>query len=236
MDGDELAAAAPPDTGPDPSEQGWRQNKQGRWYVPRRGRPGTVIRRGNETPEEAHARDERDRDKETRKEPKPKKTSSVPKAPAPTKVTSVELEHMLSEALCAPAFGAGMRGEPWAANHFTKEGPTLARNLVAASEHNAWLRAKLEAWVMGEDILVKLLTLLPVASALIAYSVPPIIYYFDPPFFPAEARQLFAVPDRKEIIAERKRREQEENRAQAAQAAAAAEAAAATAGPVAAAA
>lgn len=215
------------DAGDSEVDAGWQLDKRGKWYAPARGRSGLLRRVGNETLEEAYARDLADRESrgaDRPPKPKPKTRSSVPKQPAPTTVTSIELEALLREVLSAPAMGAGMAGDQWAADHFTREAPVLARNLVAASEHNPWLRRKLEGLVLGEDLLVKLLTLLPVAGALIAYSIPPIIYYFDPPFIPREARQMMHVPDRREITAQRKR--EEELRAEAAHAAATAAAAA----------
>lgn len=229
------------DQAPEPAidnDAGWSKDKNGRWYAPARGRSGLLRRKGNETVDEAAALDELERASGGRKTPKgkPATKSKVPKAPAPTKITSIELEHGLAELFCSPSFAAGMRGEQWAANHFTKEGPVLARNLTAASEHNPWLRSKLESALTGEDIFVKLLTLIPVASALIAYAIPPVIYYLDPPFFPAAARDMFGVPDRKALDDERKREREEELRAQAAEAAAEAERAASAASTAAAAA
>jgi hypothetical protein len=176
----------------DPAEQGWRRDRQQRWFTPAKGRSGVVYRRDNETVEEALARDAKGpKDREPRS-----KKSRVPRAPAPTQVSLKELEFALSELFCSPAFVAAGRGEEWAANHFTKEGPVLARNLTKAAEHNPWLRAKLEAAVTGEALMVKVMTIIPVAAALIAYSLPPVIYYFDPGFIPPEAREMFHVPVR----------------------------------------
>lgn len=211
----ELDGTAPAETDPEAAggpdvDAGWQTDKRGKWYAPARGRSGLLRRVGNETLEEAYARDAGDRENRgADRPPKPKPTKSkVPKQPAPTTVTSIELEALLREVLSAPAMGAGMAGDQWAADHFTREAPVLARNLVAASEHNPWLRRKLEGLVLGEDLLVKLLTLLPVAGALVAYSIPPIIYYFDPPFIPREARQMMRVPDRRELATQRKREEE----------------------------
>lgn len=176
----------------DPAEQGWRKDKQGRWYAPAKGRSGVVYRKGNQTPEEAHAADS----KGPKDHPPRSRRSAVPKAPAPTQMALKDLEFALAEAFSTPAMVAGMRGDEWAADHFTREGPVLARNLTKAAEHNAWLRRKLEAAVTGEDLLVKVMVLLPVVSALIAYSVPPIIYYLNPGFIPPEAREMFHVPER----------------------------------------
>ena len=174
------------------TEDGWRQDKKGRWITPARGRSGVVYRQGNETIDEAHARDAKGP-----KDRKPQaKRSKVPKAPAPTQASLKELEFMLAETLQAPAMVAAMGGDVWAANHFTREGPVLARNLTQAAAHNPWLRAKLEAALTGEDLLIKLMTLLPVAAALVAYAIPPVIYYLNPGFLPPEARAMFNVPER----------------------------------------
>lgn len=184
--------------------QGWQVDSRGRVYTPKKAGRGVLYRQGNETPHEAQERAQKPpKDKPPKRRPAPK----TPKAPAPTKVSVQELEAMLRDTLSSPAMIAAAKGETWAANHFTAEGATLARNLAAAAEHNPWLREKLEATLAGDVLLVRVLTLVPVASALMAYSVPAVIYYLNPGFIPPAARTLFAVPDRHEIVAERKRQE-----------------------------
>lgn len=175
-----------------PTPVDWKQDRRGRWITPARGRSGVVYRQGNETVEEAHARDA----KGPKDQPPKSKRSKVPKGPAPTQRTLVELEAMLVETFQAPAFVAAARGDQWAVQHFYKEAPVLARNLTVAAEHNPWLRAKLEAVLTGGTILTTLLTLVPVAGALVAYSIPPVIYYLDPGFIPPGAREMFKVPER----------------------------------------
>lgn len=187
---------------PSPADQGWRLHKNGRWFSPARGKPGFVYRQGTETIEEAHARAAKS-SKDT--PPKGRAAPKVPKAPAPTQVTLKELEFMLIEALSAPSMVAAMQGDEWAANHFTSSAIPLARNLTKAAEHNPWLRSKLEAVMAGDVLLIRVMTLFPVAAALIAYAVPPVIYYLDPPFIPGEAREMFRVPKR-----ERGKSDQEE--------------------------
>lgn len=189
LDDEKLGAAAQ-------EAEGWRMDRQGRAYTPRKRTSGIVYRKGNETIEEALARDDKGpRDSKPKGAGKPK----TPKAPAPTQVTLKELEFALVEALSAPSMLAAMQGDMWAADHFTKEAPTLARNLTAAAEHNPWLRAKLEAFMSGDAFLMRIMTLFPVGAALISYALPPIIYYFDPGFIPAAAREMFRVPDRDEL-------------------------------------
>jgi hypothetical protein len=173
------------------TDDGWRRDSKEREYVPRRGRSGVIYRQGTETVDEARARDAKG-PKEKPPKPKPR-----PKPPAPSKPTLKELEHELAEALSMPSMVCAMKGDTWAANHFTKEGPILARNLVTAAEHNTWLRAKLEAALSGEELLVKLITAMGVAGALFAYAIPPMIFYVNPPFVSKETREMFGVPERK---------------------------------------
>lgn len=150
-----------------------------------------MYRQGNETIEEAHARDAKGpRDRRPKAKPK------APKAPAPTQVTLKELEFALTEALQAPSVVAAMQGEEWAADHFVRQAPALARNLTKAAEHNPWLRAKLEASMSGDVFVMRIMTLFPVVAAAIVYTLPPIIYYFDPPFISDRAREMFEVPKR----------------------------------------
>lgn len=196
----------------DARDEGWKKNKHGKLYVTARGRPGTLFREGSESVEEAYARDDRGpRDKR----PKPRPRG---KPPAPTSVSLKELEWELAEGLKAPAMLCAAFGDEWPANHLTREGPLLARNLVKAAEHNPWLRAKLEAATRGEDIMVRLITAMGLAGALFAYAVPVALYYTNPGFVPKEARTMFGVPDRNAV-------REEERLAQATEAAAAAAAA-----------
>lgn len=198
--------APPPASPPTPESQGWRKDKAGRWVTPARGRGGFVYRKGNETIDEAHARDSKGP-----KDKAPKAKPKTPKAPAPTQVSLKELEFALTEALSSPSMIAAMQGDEWAANHFVQQAPILSRNLTKAAEHNPWLRAKLEATMSGDVLLMRLMTLFPVVSAAIAYTVPPLIFYLNPPFIGEEARAMFGVPHRD------KRRDQERDHAESAQ-------------------
>lgn len=168
---------------------GWVRDRAGKEYIAG-GRPGAKIyRRANETVEEARARDQAARDVRPKSKPK------VPRAPAPTRKSLKELEHLLAQALAAPAMPFAMFGETWTADHFTATGPALARNLVAAAEHNDWLRKRLELMAAGEDISVKLMSTLPLFVAVVAYVVPPLGYYGVLPL-PPEARVMLRIPDR----------------------------------------
>jgi len=86
-----------------------------------------------------------------------------------------------------------MFGDEWAANHFTVQAPVLARNLVVASEHNPWLRRKLEELSTGGELAMKVITLLGVGGALFGYAIPPIIWWFNLPV-PDKAREMFGIP------------------------------------------
>lgn len=177
----------------DPAANGWRKDKQGRWFTPARGRSGVVYRQGNETTDEAHARDAKGP-----KDKRPKSKPKAPKPPAPTQTSLKELEFMLAEGLKSPAMICAAFGDEWPAEHFTTHGPVLARNLVKASEHNPWLRAKLEAAMTGEDFMVKFITAAGVAGALFLYAIPPVIYYVDPKFISPAAREMLGgIPTRR---------------------------------------
>jgi hypothetical protein len=193
-DTEPAVAAANGATEPAGEEGGWRVDKQGRSFIAARGRSGIIYRKGNETVEEALARDA----KGPRDTPPRKKGPATPrKPPAPSAPSLKDLEYALAEGLRSPAMFCAMAGEEWAANHFTVQGPVLARNLVKAAEHNPWLRAKLEAAVMGEDIMVKVITMMGVGGALAAYAVPPLVYFLNPPFVSEKTREMFGVPDRR---------------------------------------
>ena len=90
-----------------------------------------------------------------------------------------------------------MFGDEWAAEHFTNSGPYLARNLILASEHNPWLRKKLEEASTGQDAMMMMISLVGVAGALFAYAVPPVIWWFNLPA-PRKTREMFGIPDRRE--------------------------------------
>jgi hypothetical protein len=87
-------------------------------------------------------------------------------------------------------------GDEWGAQHFTTQAPLLARNIVAISEHNPWLRAKLEQMAAGESVLANAMLIMVLGKSLIEYALPPIIYYANPPFISPKARALLNVPER----------------------------------------
>jgi hypothetical protein len=167
----------------------WNVDKQGRQYVGAQGRKGIIYRRDGETVTEALKRDQqRGRDQ------KPKKKGKTPAPPAD--VDLKELEKLLADALASPAYACAMAGDEWAADHFTTQGPMLARNLVAAAEHNPWLRKKLEAAMAGGDLGMQLVVMLGLSGSLLGYAAPPIIYWFNVPV-PDRARQMFNIPPRR---------------------------------------
>jgi len=184
---------------------GWLKNAAGREYIPAQGRSGVIYRQGEETPEQARARDERDNTKGERPRKKAQPVKGK-KPPAPTQVDLKKLEHQLAEGLKMPAMVfAAAPGVPeaermWAVNHFTKPGlggaDYLARNLVAASEYNPWLREQLERAVSGEAIAVKMITSMSLAAAVFAYAAPPLIVMANLPF-PDVGRELLDMPPRR---------------------------------------
>jgi hypothetical protein len=97
----------------------------------------------------------------------------------------------------APAIVCATVGDEWGANHFQNAGPYLARSLVMASEHNPWLRKKLEEAASGEAAMMMIVTLVGVGGALVTYMVPPLVYWFNLPVS-TRTRQMFGIPPRKE--------------------------------------
>lgn len=172
-----------------PSAEGWRQDKKGRWFIGAKGRAGVIYRKGDESVDEAIQRDQDARESGRPPKSKPK----TEKAPAPTRKTSKELELALTESLQAPAMLAGLHGDEWVANHLYVEAPTLARNLVAAAEHNPKFRTRLEAIAGGETAFGQFILQIAVANALVAYALPPVLYYLGDRA-PARMRETFQVP------------------------------------------
>jgi hypothetical protein len=194
--------APPPGTHPD---QEWKTNRRtGREFVSAVGRSGVIYREGSESVEQAHERDRRERaerEAQTGDPNVPRRGKNKPKRPAmpeaSRKVDLKQLEHELAEGLKAPAIVAATFGDEWAAQHFQSAGPYLARSLVAASEHNPWLRRKLEEAATGEAAMMMMISLVGVAGALVTYLVPPVVYWFNLPVS-QRTRDLFGLPPRKE--------------------------------------
>lgn len=189
-------ALGPPGNGGDP----WKRDRQGREYVKAEGRQGIVFRQGEETVDQARARDAEARassskDRRPRRRGGPAK-KTPPKPPAPTKVELKELEKVIAEALRAPAMLAAAAGDEWSAEHFTKSGPYLARNLISAAEHNPWLRLKLEAIATAGELPMQLVALMSISGALVLYVVPPVIWWLNLPV-PDRTRAMFDIPPRR---------------------------------------
>jgi hypothetical protein len=195
------AAGFPPPVGSrfPPGEDDWKQGRTGRQYINPSGKKGpasVIYRRGDETIAQAIARDRAEREQAAR-DKRPRPHAKRPKMPpALTSVDLKELEQTLAEALKAPAMVCATFGDEWAAEHFTRSGPYLARNLIMASEHNPWLRRKLEEAATGEDAMMMVVSLVGVGGALFAYVIPPIIYWFNLPA-PPKTREMFGIPPRK---------------------------------------
>ena len=185
-----------PPARPAPLEQepesgaGWQRDKQDREYIPARGRKGIIYRKGEESVQEALTRDEK-------RDQRPRKSKTAKKPPPPQKVDLRELEAILAEGLRSPAMMCAAFGDQWAADHFTNQGPLLARNLVAAAEHNQWLRKKLESYASGGDMMMNVLAMVGVGGALVGYAVPPVVYWLNLPV-PDKAREMFGIPPRRE--------------------------------------
>ncbi|HET7047881.1 MAG TPA: hypothetical protein VFI54_06375 [Solirubrobacteraceae bacterium] len=187
-------APAPPAA----EEGGWRRDKAGKEYIPRQSGRGINYRQGEETVEQAQARDlaaGKDRDERPSRARKGK--ASARKPPPPQKADLKELEPVLAEALTSPAMICAAFGDEWAANHFVNQGPLLARNLVVSAQHNPWLRKKLEKAASGEEMTMQLMSMVGVAGALVGYAIPPLVWWLNLPL-PNDARKLFNIPDRRE--------------------------------------
>lgn len=191
---DAITPPAPADNGAGAGEQ-WRTDSRGREYIPARDRRGNLYRVGKESIAEALARDAA-----PAKDQRPRRKSKPPKKPpAPAKADLKELEKMLVEAFTSPSFVCATFGDEWGADHFTRQGPVLARNLIVASEHNPWLRRKLEEMAVGGELPIMLISMIGVAGALIGYAAPPLIYWLNLPV-PDRARAMYGIPDRKPPI------------------------------------
>lgn len=191
LDREPVTAPTPNGDSATPAADLWRADKNGKQYTARVGKPGIVYRQGDETIEQALERDAKPRDK------RPRRKTKAPKMPeAPRTVDLKELERTLAEALKAPALMCASFGDEWAADHFTTSGPYLARNLILASEHNPWLRRKLEEAATGQDAMMKVVSMIGVGGALFAYTIPPVIYWFNLPA-PKKTREMFGIPERK---------------------------------------
>jgi hypothetical protein len=190
---DQAPAAA---NGSPPAD--WQVDKNGKRYVPRSlggdGRKGIVYQAGEEeTIEQAFVRDAQPKDERPRRS----KAKNAKKPPAPpAKADLRELEALLAEALRSPAIICAAAGDEWSADHFTAAGPALARNLVVASDHNPWLRKKLEGAASGGDMAVAVMSMVGVAGAVAMYAIPPVVYWLNLPA-PDKAREMFGIPQRK---------------------------------------
>jgi len=155
------------------AEQGepWLTSKDGRAYIARGGgRKGVIYRQGDETPIQARERDA--------SPPRPRKKSPKLKKPdAPRDAELKELERILTEALKQPALIMAGFGDEWPAEHILASAPAVSRNLVVASEHNPWLRRRLEDAASGQDAALAVLTLIPLLGSIGFYIVPLLIYY-----------------------------------------------------------
>ena len=191
---EELAGAVNGRPEPAPLEE-WQVARNGKQYVPKGpAQRGVIYRQGDETIAQA-----RDRNAAaTAGDRRPKRKSKAPKMPpAPRQIDLKEIEATLADALKSPALICATFGDEWASDHFTTTGPYLARNLIMASEHNPWLRKKLEDAAQGQDAMVKVMAMVSVGGAVFMYAVPPIIWWFNLPA-PKKTRELFGIPERRQ--------------------------------------
>lgn len=187
-----LEPVAPPPSANGAADEEWqRSDKNGKEYIARQGgRPGIIWRQGDETIAEARTRDEAGREQRPRRN----KAKTVKKPEAPRKLELKDLEESLAMALKAPgALTMTLVNDDWPTDHFNMAGPVLARHLVLASEHNPWLRRRLEEAATGGDAMWAMVSLVGVGGALIGYIVPPMIYFLNLPVSP-KARDRWGIP------------------------------------------
>jgi hypothetical protein len=200
LDGDAPAVDFGPDAPvpPTPHLDEWRTTTDGRFYVPRTDGVSGIIYRWDEDETVAQARERMKLPRDQRPRRKRERRTNVPKLPdeQPKKPDLKQLEKELAEALKAPAIVCAAVGDEWSAEHFTRAGPYLARNLVLASEHNPWLRQKLEQAATGEDAMMMVVSLVSVGGATITYMLPPVVYWLNVPVS-NKMREMFGIPDRR---------------------------------------
>lgn len=177
--------------GQPPPDDGWLRDSAGRAYIPAQGRRGRINRQGEESVAEALARDGKPKDR------KPKRKAAPRKPPPPKSSDLREIEQVLAEAFKSPAMLGAALGDEWTANHFVTWGPQLARNLARASEHNPWLRKKLEGAATSGDMMMQLMTFMGVAGSFGMYLIPPLVYWLNVPF-PEQGRAMLGIPTRGE--------------------------------------
>lgn len=184
---------ADPGNGAIPAEE-WQRSKDGRFeYVSRTsGKPGIIRRQGKETIDEARARDTATTEKRPRRQKvRPPKMGEAPKA-----LDSKELEASLTMALKAPgALAMTLAKDDWLPEHFNVTAPALSRQVILASEHNPWLRRRIEEAATGQDAMWAVISLIGMGTALFAYAVPPVVYLFNLPV-PPSARARWGMPDK----------------------------------------
>jgi hypothetical protein len=175
----------------------WREGKRGP-YIPARDRNGVIFRRGEETVDEAYARESA---RVAEKDAPKRKPGKTRKQPSPAAIDLKALEVELEKALSAPAMIGALAGDPWPAIHCAQTAPVLARNLVACAEANPWFKEKLLAAMGGEGMLMTLMLFINLAGAAFAYAIPMVVYYWSPPFIPEPAIELvrarYQVPERR---------------------------------------
>lgn len=193
-----TAPEAPPFPG-EPAEpalapEDWKTDKQGRNYTTKPdGVRGPLYQHGDETVQQARERWARGPEPT----PRPKKRKNKRLIPDPPREADLkELERIITEALKQPGLICAAFGDEWAAEHFVSTAPAVSRNLVIASQHNPWLRRKLEEAATGEDAAMAALSLVPLAGAGIMYLLPPLIYFFDLPVSERARKMLGDIPHR----------------------------------------
>lgn len=190
---DPVEPPAPPaDNGAAGEEWQWSKDRSFQYVGRTTGKPGIIRRQGDESIEEARARDAAGTEKRPRRQKRDKPKLAEP----PKRLDSRELEASLTMALKAPgALAMTLAQDEWLPEHFNLTAPALSRQVILASEHNPWLRRRIEEAATGQDAMWAVISLIGMGTAIFSYAVPPIVYLFNLPV-PPSARARWGMPDK----------------------------------------
>jgi hypothetical protein len=168
----------------------WKQDKKGRYYIPRvEGAGGGMIwRKGDETVDEARARDTERSQHKKRSDPKPGGKHAAKSGPP--KATTAELESFLAELLVMPAIPVKtLLGCDYCMHHFLTQGPLAAHQIAELSTDNPALRRLLERMYVSW-------TSLTYGAVLAAYIGKPLLHHAAPAPVLEAAGPFLGVPPR----------------------------------------
>lgn len=204
---DTAPAADPAGAARPQPDDGWQTAKNGRQFASNPGGGWPVWRRGDESVQEALLRAAEvkpDRAPKSKRKRQAATAGAAAKAPADVAGTTRKIEEACAAILTAPAIGCAMFGDEWGANHFQVQGERFAATLARSSEHNPWLRARLEKLTEGELAIAAVLTSVSLTAAAAGYIAPPVIKYMNLPVHPRARAMLGVPPDPADQLAARR--------------------------------